>query len=132
MKKWMIISALAIAASVFLLVGCAQEDRGSGVDLSQEKATLRQDLMQSLTRVNQRLEEIEQELADASEDAKEGLQAEQSRLEELKTDLNELMEKTEEQTEETWQEFKRGADEIKVSIEAELGTEAESAGGSGY
>jgi len=123
MKKWIPITAILLATSLYFIAGCSGEDRGSSVDLGKEKSELKTDLQQARDQINQRIDKINAEMQVATDDVKSDLDAEKSRLEELKSDLNESLQDLENQTEQTWKKFKNGANEAMVSVKAELNLE---------
>ncbi|MBD3333655.1 hypothetical protein GF356_12470 [candidate division GN15 bacterium] len=115
---------IAIAAIVVVAVamtGCSDGEETFDVDLSQEKVALRDDLQEASRRIDEELKKIEQNMANAPEDASEELRVEKMRLEQLQTQVNQTLDAVNEQSVETWLDFKGDVEEIIDSVNTAVG-----------
>lgn len=111
----------AIVVCAVAMAGCSNGEETFDVDLSQEKVALRDDLQEAARRIDEELNRIEQNIANAPEDAGEELRAEKMRLEQLQTQVNQTLDAVDEQSVETWLDFKGDVEEIIDSVDTAVG-----------
>lgn len=107
----------AIVVCAIAMAGCSNGEETFDVDLSQEKVALRDDLQEAARRIDEKLKKIEQNMANAPEGATEELRVEKMRLEQLQTQVNQTMDAVNEQSVETWLDFKGDVEEIIDSVD---------------
>lgn len=111
----LIVSLFAVALA---LVGCSDAEETFDIDLSQEKMAIEDDLEQAAERIDQRLQQIEQDMENAPDSVREELQVERMRLEQLETQVEQTMADVQDQTVETWLDFRGEVDEVVDSVDA--------------
>ncbi len=132
MKKYQL-TVCAALLSLGLLTGACSSNRnmssGNKVDqaasdanatLERERLELKQDIQQSMDKIDARLDKLKEESKDATDDAKANLQKESEKLEKSREKLNNYLSDVGKQTQSNWSKFKADVrssfEELKADI----------------